>query len=90
MTTTATPYDDLQAALEFGLADRLAKSLQVSGITTAEIAEAVDCSLRTIGNYTSGRTRPGKLVMREWAARTGVPLQWLETGIFPANRPLSD
>lgn len=77
--------DDLRAALEFDLADRLTKSMHVAGLTIPDMAEALDVSVSTVGNYTNGRTRPKKLALKEWAMRTGAPLEWLETGIFPEN-----
>ncbi|MFF7683117.1 helix-turn-helix domain-containing protein [Microbacterium sp. NPDC007973] len=65
----------------FDLGDRLDKALRVAGVSTAEMADTLDVSRNTIGNYTSGRTRPSRLQIREWAARTGAPVQWLETGM---------
>ena len=64
----------------FNMADRLDKALRVAGITNADMADALDVSQNTIGNYTSGRTKPSRLQLREWAMRTGAPLTWLETG----------
>lgn len=88
MTNTAASNDDLRAMLAFGRADRLAKAMRVRGLTNDDMAEALGVSSNTIGNYTSGRTtRISKLAMKEWAVRTGVPLQWLETGVFPDDRP---
>lgn len=78
-----TPSKDLKALLAFGLSDRLAKSLHVAGITNAEMAETLDVSANTVSNYINGNTKPRKLYLREWAVRTGVPLEWLETGQFP-------
>lgn len=64
----------------FGLADRLEKALRVSDVSNAEMAAALDVSRNTVGNYTSGRTSPSKLQIKEWAIRTGAPLEWLLTG----------
>lgn len=64
----------------FNMADRLDKALTVAGVSHAEMAEALDVSRNTIGNYVSGRTKPSKLQLREWSMRTGAPLKWIETG----------
>lgn len=83
MTTSAMHSSDIRAALSFTLADRLSKALAYGDVTIPQMAEAIDRSERTVGNYTSGRTMPDKLVVKEWAIRTGVPLVWLQTGRFP-------
>ena len=75
----------LAEKLTFGLSDRLAKSLHVAGLNNLDMAEALDVSPNTISNYTNGNTRPRKLYIREWALKTGVPLEWLETGEFPGT-----
>lgn len=79
MDTQAT----LREQLQFGLADRLAKSLHVAGITSNDMAAELEVSRTTISNYLNGRTSPKRLYMRIWALKTGVPLEWLETGEFP-------
>ena len=73
----------LRAQLQFGLADRLAKALHVAGVTSNDMAAELDVSRTTISNYLNGRTKPKGLYMRIWALKTGVPLEWLETGNFP-------
>ena len=42
---------------------------------------------RVACNYLSGRTKPGKAVMRVWALRCGVPYVWLATGEVPKDNP---
>ena len=71
------------ARLEFGLGDRMAKALDVARVNGLEMAEYLSVSRQTIGNYTSGRTRPNRATLRMWALKTGVPLAWLETGYLP-------
>lgn len=82
------------ANLEFGLGDRLAKALAVADTNGPEMAEFLGVSRQTVGNYTSGRTRPNRATLRAWALKTGVPLSWIETGIIPdtddPNLPSSD
>jgi transcriptional regulator with XRE-family HTH domain len=62
------------------LGDRLAKSLDHAGVSVADMAEHLGVSRNTVGNYTSGRTEPRKVVVMAWALRCGVPLEWLTTG----------
>lgn len=71
-------------AFEFDLADRLRKSLRVSGIGVAEIAEDIGVSRNTVGNWLNGRVVPSHEQLVVWAAYTGAPLLWLERGTVPA------
>lgn len=73
----------LKEQLQFGLGDRLSKALHVANVTSNDMAAELDVSRTTISNYLNGRTKPKGLYMRIWALKTGVPLEWLETGIFP-------
>lgn len=75
----------LREQLQFSLGDRLAKSLHVAGLTSQDMAEALEVSRNTVSNYINGNTQPRKLYLREWALKTGVPLEWLETGEFPGT-----
>lgn len=81
---------DLTSKWSFGLPDRLAKALDVAGITNTEMAEYLGVSPNTIGNYTSGRTAPKKQTLRLWAMRTGAPLAWIETGAINEESPHPD
>lgn len=83
--THMKPADPEQSPWSFGLSDRLAKAMSVAGMSNSEMADALDVSRNTITNYTSGRTKPSRLQIREWAVRTGAPLEWLETGERPVN-----
>lgn len=75
---------DMQTKLSFGLPDRLAKALDVADITSIDMADYLGVSRTTISNYTHGRSPVKKQTLRLWALRTGVPLQWLETGLLNA------
>lgn len=70
----------------FDLGDRLDKAMRVAGLNIDDMAEALDVSRGTIGNYRSGRTEPSKLQIKEWAVRTGAPVEWLLFGAEP-NMP---
>jgi transcriptional regulator with XRE-family HTH domain len=58
------------------LADKLTKSLRHAGLGVAEMAEYLDVSARTVGNYINGHIEPGDRTMQLWALRTGIPYTW--------------
>jgi len=80
----------IEDRLTFGKSDRLNKALEFSGISSNEMAEHLDVSRTTISNYINGRTEPKRSTLRDWAMRTGVPLEWLESGKFPTEVGTSD
>lgn len=80
----------IEDRLTFGKPDRLNKALEFSGISSNEMAEHLDVSRTTISNYIHGRTEPKRSTLRDWAMRTGVPLEWLESGKFPTEVGTSD
>jgi transcriptional regulator with XRE-family HTH domain len=68
---------------EFDLADRLRKSLRVSGVPVGSMAESLGVSRNTVSNWINGRGRPCKDQLTVWAAITDAPSSWLETGELP-------
>lgn len=83
-TAEASPIQP-ESPWAFTMADRLAKALDVAGITGTHMAEYLGISLNTVSNYTNGRTSPKKQTLRLWALKTGAPLEWIETGIDPTE-----
>ena len=83
-------YNELVARLAFGLPDRLNKALDVSGVSSTEMAEYLGVSRNTISNYINGRTVPKTQTLRLWAMRTGAPLEWLQTGELNEKAPHPD
>lgn len=79
-----------EITLEWDQADRLRKSLRGSGVSVQEMAEALECSRNTVGNYINGRTAPDYPALRLWAMRTGYPIGWLRDGIEPQTSPDGD
>lgn len=65
------------------MGDRLRKSLDHADMSVAEMAEYLEVSRNTVGNYMAGKTQPPGAVLKLWAMRTGVPRQWLEIGKTP-------
>lgn len=68
---------------EFTTGDRLRKARQITGLTTRDFAEEIGVSQKTITDAEGDRRATRKIVMRAYAMRTGVSLEWLETGIAP-------
>lgn len=85
MTHTHTQAED--APWTFTFADRLQKALRVADMSIEDMAETLDISRNTVGSYLAGKTVPSRLATREWAARTGVPLEWLLTGAEATMAP---
>jgi transcriptional regulator with XRE-family HTH domain len=77
---------------EWDLADRMRKALQVSGIGVQEIADYLGVARNTVSTWINGRNRPSPAVVRLWAMRTGVPLEWLAGGgiMFDKTSPAAD
>lgn len=68
---------------EFDVADRLRRALRVSGVGVQELADYLEVSRNTVGNWINGHTRPKGRDLRLIAMRTGFPRTWLETGEAP-------
>lgn len=83
MSTAHSFPDDLS----WDLADRLRKTLRVSGVGIGEMAIELDISRNTVSNYVNGHTIPNRATLRVWALRTGVPLEWILTGETPDSGP---
>lgn len=67
---------------QWTLGDRLRKARHEAGIDITDMADDIGVTPRTISNYELDATRAPKLVIRQYALRTGVPVAWLEGGTF--------
>lgn len=67
----------------FDLADRMRRTLRVSGASAQEMADYLDVSRTSVSNWINGRVTPGRQTLRLWALATGFPYKWLETGEEP-------
>ena len=66
---------------QFTVGDRLRKARELTGLEQGPFAEQIGVSRNTVGNYESGHTtRVKPIVLKAWSLRTGVPVEWLETG----------
>jgi transcriptional regulator with XRE-family HTH domain len=64
----------------FELPHRLARSLEWSGVTKIQMADALGVSRQTIDNYIKGRTIPTRGYLRAWADECRIPFDWLAFG----------
>ncbi len=64
----------------FTIGDRLRKAREVTGLDMAEFANEIGVSRQTVGNAELGKVTPRKIMLKAWSMRTGVPIEWLETG----------
>lgn len=78
------------ADLEFPLSDRMRRALKVAGLSNGDMADYLDVRREAVSTWLSGRVNPRKQTLRLWAMRTGVPLEWLETGQVPTSWPGPD
>lgn len=62
------------------LGDRLAKARRVSGVSRDEMADYLGLSPQAVSNYEADRRTPKLGMVRLWALRTGVELEWLRYG----------
>lgn len=88
MTNAAEAWDAQirsPSELEPDLADRLAKSLLVSGMSVAEMADFQGVHRNSVGAWLNRRNEPRPANMRLWALRTGVPYEWLRYGTWPED-----
>lgn len=66
---------------QWTLGDRLRKARTAAGLDRQHLADDFGVSARTVSNYENDQTRAPKLVIREYALRCRVPVEWLETGL---------
>ena len=67
--------------------ERLAKARRNTNISTAEMAELLGVTDRTIRNYENDVTPIKRSAFITYAWHTGYDLDWLETGETPSDGP---
>lgn len=67
------------------MADRLRKALRHNNIGVQEMADYLGVGRNTVGRYVNGHGSPDRRTLLLWAMRTGVPIEWLETGTAPSG-----
>lgn len=63
--------------------DRLRKARSLTGLTSRQFAERLGVSLNTIVNAEGDKRKVRRITLLAWAMATGVPVEWLETGVVP-------
>ena len=69
------------------VADRLAETRRLAGLTTRQMAQAVGSSQATISNWENGKGEPTISQFVLWAAATKQPLSSMTEGLFDEVRP---
>ena len=82
-----TAQSEMWDLLTFDKADRMRRALRVSDVGVQEMADYLGVARNTVSTWINGRIVPNRQTMRLWALRTGVPLEWLETGDLPGGGP---
>ena len=70
---------------EFDLADRMRRSLRVSGVGVTEMADYLEVERNTVSTWINGHVKPRKPTLMAWALRTGASYEWLATGCTPPD-----
>lgn len=70
---------------EWTQGDRLGKALKHAGIKVQDMADYLGMSRNTVGRYINDHGEADRRTLMLWAMRTGLPLEWLETGVAPAD-----
>lgn len=68
---------------EWTLGWRMQRAMGHAGMTTLEIAEAMDLSRTTVSRWMNDATKPKRAFLMQFALVTGTNLEWLETGNAP-------
>jgi transcriptional regulator with XRE-family HTH domain len=68
---------------QFTLGDRLTRSMRDAGIGVQDMATYLGVARNTVSTWLHDRITPNTQTLRLWALRTGVPLEWLQTGQCP-------
>jgi transcriptional regulator with XRE-family HTH domain len=81
MSNYTSPISEEAAPVhpEWTLGDRLRKARRLGGFRDQRsFAAVLGISHGSIANYEDDRTRPNRLVIREWARITGVDEEWIQ------------
>lgn len=68
---------------EWTLGDRLRKARATTGLSSADFADLIGVSQKTVNNAEGDKHGVRKIVLNAWSLATGVPVQWLEHGVVP-------
>lgn len=72
---------------QWTLGDRLKKARQQTGLTTREFAVQIGVSQKTVTDAENDKHDVRRITILMWSAKTGVPLEWLESGETSTPQP---
>jgi len=84
MTDTA---NSLAVDLAFHQGDWMKKALDHAGVAAKDMAAYLDVEPATVSRWLNGKKPVKGAYLKLWALKTGVPLQYLETGVVPTGDP---
>jgi len=70
------------ALLEMTYGERFMKARRLNNWTQQQLAERLGIDRKTVLAIEADKRKPKKSVVIAWAVVTGVPLEWLETGVI--------
>lgn len=65
---------------EITIAHRLRIAREFAGLEQQELADALDVARGTVSNAELGKRTPRRIMIKAWALRCGVSLDWIENG----------
>ena len=68
---------------EWTMGDRLRKARMTTGLTAKDFAAEIGVSTKTALDAEGDRREPRRITLLAYAMRSGVPVEWLETGNAP-------
>lgn len=84
MATVQTPSAPagMPKELKFTIGDRMVKAMKYAEFNVGSLAAELEVSRNTLSNWLNDRVTVRPMYLRVFAQITGVPLQWLRTGIW--------
>jgi transcriptional regulator with XRE-family HTH domain len=82
-----TEMQAVGAIPEITLGWRLKMALDYAGVSVGEMADYLDVTRHTIGRWCNDHSPVRRSTLMLWSMRTGVSLEWLETGMVKAPQP---
>lgn len=80
MSTIHTTTEASGDVPRFELRHRMGLALEHADLSVQAMADHLEVSRNTVGNYLAGRTAAPTPTLRVWALRCGVPYRWLRDG----------
>jgi transcriptional regulator with XRE-family HTH domain len=73
--------DDDKRIPTWTLGDRMAKAMNVAGMSVGAMADIFGVDRNTVSRWINDRAKPKPMILMLWADGCGVDQQWLETGV---------